>query len=171
MTEYCTVIGTHSTVRGDKLFYGQIPDPFSRCGLGSDHARLRMCVREGLVTHVQILGLTSEFENNQWNRKMAFIRIMWWGKNLCTVWIKCFHENTAWYVLCAFRAFYNSWKSLYTHTVLVVIVRPWSHCRTFKHHLTAYRVQLCTLFQLEIPDGAANTFSQWHCPYRVTILW
>ena len=40
MTEYCAVIGTHSTVRGDKLLYGQIPDPFPQCGIGSGHARL-----------------------------------------------------------------------------------------------------------------------------------
>jgi len=25
---------------GDKLLYGQIPDPFPRCGIGSGHARL-----------------------------------------------------------------------------------------------------------------------------------
>ena len=36
MTEYCAVIGTHSTVRGDKRFYGRFP----RCGIGSGHTRL-----------------------------------------------------------------------------------------------------------------------------------
>jgi len=40
VTEYRAVIGTHSTVRGDKLLYGQIPDPFPRCGIVSGHARL-----------------------------------------------------------------------------------------------------------------------------------
>ena len=40
VTEYCAVIVTHSTVRGNKLIYGQIPDPFPRCGIGSGHARL-----------------------------------------------------------------------------------------------------------------------------------
>ena len=40
VTEYCAVIGTHSTVRGNKLLYGLIPDPFPRCGIGSGHARL-----------------------------------------------------------------------------------------------------------------------------------
>ena len=40
VTEYCAVIGTHSTVRGDKLLYGHIPDPFPWCGIGSGHARL-----------------------------------------------------------------------------------------------------------------------------------
>jgi len=40
VTEYCAVIGTHSTVRGDMLLYGLIPDPFPRCGIGSGHARL-----------------------------------------------------------------------------------------------------------------------------------
>jgi len=45
VTEYCAVIGTHSTVRGDKLLYGQIPDLFPRCGIGSGHARLP-CDRE-----------------------------------------------------------------------------------------------------------------------------
>ena len=40
VTGYCAVIGTHSTVRGDKLLYGHIPDPFPRCGIGSGHARL-----------------------------------------------------------------------------------------------------------------------------------
>jgi len=38
VTEYCTVIGRHSTVRGDKLLYGHVPDPFPRCGIGSGHA-------------------------------------------------------------------------------------------------------------------------------------
>ena len=38
VTEYCAVIGTHSTVRGNKLLYG--PDPFPRCGIGSGHTRL-----------------------------------------------------------------------------------------------------------------------------------
>ena len=28
VTEYCAVIGMHSIVRGDKLPYGHIPDPF-----------------------------------------------------------------------------------------------------------------------------------------------
>ena len=50
MTEYCAVIGMHSTVWGDKLLYGQIPDPFPRCGIGSGHARLRAKV--GCVTSV-----------------------------------------------------------------------------------------------------------------------
>ena len=40
VTEYCAVIGTHSTVRGDKLLYGHIPDPFPWCGIGSGYARL-----------------------------------------------------------------------------------------------------------------------------------
>ena len=40
VTEYCAVIGTHSTVWGDKLLYGHVPDPFPRCGIGSDDARL-----------------------------------------------------------------------------------------------------------------------------------
>jgi len=40
VTEYCAVIGTHSTVRGDKLLYGYVPDPFPLCGIGSGHARL-----------------------------------------------------------------------------------------------------------------------------------
>ena len=40
VTEYCTVIGTHPTVRGDKLLYGHVPDLFPRCGIGSGHARL-----------------------------------------------------------------------------------------------------------------------------------
>jgi len=40
VTEYRAVIGTHSTVRGDKLLYGHIPDPFPWCRIGSGHARL-----------------------------------------------------------------------------------------------------------------------------------
>ena len=40
ITEYCAVIGMHSTVRGNKLFYGHVPDPFPWCGIGSGHARL-----------------------------------------------------------------------------------------------------------------------------------
>ena len=44
MTEYCAVIGMHSMVRGDKLLYGHVPDPFPRCGIGSGHARLQVDV-------------------------------------------------------------------------------------------------------------------------------
>ena len=51
MTEYCAVIGTHSTVRGEKLLYGLIPDPFPRCGIGSGHARLHECV----CVHVHVV--------------------------------------------------------------------------------------------------------------------
>jgi len=42
MTEYCAVILVHtsSTVRGNKLLYGYVPDPFPWCGIGSGHARL-----------------------------------------------------------------------------------------------------------------------------------
>ena len=40
MTEYFAVIGTHSTVRGDQLLYGHVPDPFPWCGIGSGHKRL-----------------------------------------------------------------------------------------------------------------------------------
>jgi len=47
VTEYCAVIGTHSTVRGDKLLYGLIPDPFPRCGIGSGHARLGAIIAAG----------------------------------------------------------------------------------------------------------------------------
>jgi len=58
------------------------------------------------------------------------------------------------YVLCAFRTFSNSWKSLYIHTVLVAIVGPY----TFEDriHKVAVElpniveglvgVQLCTLY-------------------------
>ena len=35
MTEYFAVIGTHSTVWGDQLLYGHVPDPLPRCGIGS----------------------------------------------------------------------------------------------------------------------------------------
>ena len=36
-----------------------------------------------------------------------------------------FPETMAWYMLRAFRAFCNSWKSfVYTHTVLVVVITP-----------------------------------------------
>ena len=31
VTEYCAVIVTHSTVRGNKLLYGHVPAPFPRC--------------------------------------------------------------------------------------------------------------------------------------------
>jgi len=40
VTEYCAVIGTHSMVRGNKLLYGPVPDPFPWCRIGSGHARL-----------------------------------------------------------------------------------------------------------------------------------
>jgi len=46
VTEYCAVIGMHSTVWGDKLLYGQIPDLFPRCGIGSGHARLGLAKRD-----------------------------------------------------------------------------------------------------------------------------
>ena len=42
VTEYCAVIGTRSTVRGNKLLYGHVPDPFPRCGIGSGHVRLQV---------------------------------------------------------------------------------------------------------------------------------
>jgi len=40
------VIGTDSTVWGDKMLYGQIPDPFPRCGIGSGHARLSTLLQQ-----------------------------------------------------------------------------------------------------------------------------
>jgi len=51
VTEYCAVIGTHSMVRGDKLLYGQIPDPFPRCGIGSGNARLLLTQLQTAVLH------------------------------------------------------------------------------------------------------------------------
>ena len=43
------------------------------------------CVREGLVTQVQILGFISEFESDPKYCEAAFIgKIMWLQKNLCT---------------------------------------------------------------------------------------
>jgi len=70
------------------------------------------------------------------------------------------------YVLCAFRTFCNNWKSLCTHTVLVVVVGPY----TFEsriHKVTIelpniiqglVGIQLCTLFLLQmcLTDGTAN---------------
>ena len=90
-------------------------------------------------------------------------------------------QNYAWYVLCAFRAFCNSWKSfLYIHTVLVVIAGPcFSESRLHEVAVEPSNiierlvgVQICMLFLLEIClDGTVNTtFSQQHCPYGVTIL-
>ena len=38
--EYCAAIDMHSTVQGDKLLYGHVPDPFPRYRIGSGHARL-----------------------------------------------------------------------------------------------------------------------------------
>ena len=35
VTEYCTVIGPHSTVRQDGLLYGKSPDHFPFCEMGS----------------------------------------------------------------------------------------------------------------------------------------
>ena len=76
VTEYCAVIGTHSTVRGDKLLYGQIPDPFPRCGIGSGHARLlptqvkyeewTFCLRvhSGQVTSVSLCWVQSMSGNS-----------------------------------------------------------------------------------------------------------
>ena len=73
------------------------------------------------------------------------------------------------YVLCAFRTFCNRWNSfLYTHTVLIVIVGPY----TFESRIHKVvelpnnieglvGVQLCTLFLLQIclTDGSVNTTS------------
>ena len=42
MTEYFAVIGTRSTVRGDQLLCGHVPDPFPWCGIGSGHTRLAL---------------------------------------------------------------------------------------------------------------------------------
>ena len=41
VTEYCDVIGTHSTVWVDKLLYDHVPDPFPQWGIGSGHAKLQ----------------------------------------------------------------------------------------------------------------------------------
>ena len=38
VTEYCAIIGTHSTVWGNKLLNGHVPDPFPWCGMGFGHA-------------------------------------------------------------------------------------------------------------------------------------
>ena len=45
---------THSTVRGDKLLYGHVPDPFPQCG----HARL---ISTSILTHmvVQVPGISA----------------------------------------------------------------------------------------------------------------
>ena len=71
-------------------------------------------------------------------------------------------------MLCAFRTFCNSWKSsLYTHTVLVVVVGLYTS-ESRIHKLTVelpniieglVGVQLCTLFllQISLTDGTANT--------------
>ena len=40
VTEYCTVIGTHSPVWGDKLLWCHVPDPFPWSRIGSGHMRL-----------------------------------------------------------------------------------------------------------------------------------
>jgi len=74
----------------------------------------------------------------------------------------------AYYVLCAFRTFCNSWKSfLQTHTVLVVIIGPYT-CESRIHKVTIELpiimeglagVQLCMLFLLQIclTDGTVTT--------------
>ena len=63
VTEYCAVIVTHSTVRGDKLLYGQIPDPFPRCGIGSGHTRLG---RVGLGTRLHCMKV-ADYEGLTYN--------------------------------------------------------------------------------------------------------
>ena len=83
--------------------------------------------------------------------------------------VKLLQETMAYYVLCAFRTFCNSWKSLYTHTVLVVIVKPHSF-ESRIHKVTVelpsiieelVEVQVCTLFLLQIcltdGHGTVNT--------------
>jgi len=40
MTEYGATTGMHSTVWGNKLLYGHVPDLFLLCGTGSSHAKL-----------------------------------------------------------------------------------------------------------------------------------
>ena len=46
-TECCAVVGTHSTVWGDKLLYGHVPDPLPWCGIGSGHTRLACSMQNG----------------------------------------------------------------------------------------------------------------------------
>jgi len=70
-------------------------------------------------------------------------------------------------VLCTFRTFCNSWKSgLYTHTVLVVAVGPYTferriHKVAVELSNTVVGVQLCTLFLLQscLTDGTVNKTS------------
>ena len=49
VTEYCAVIGTHSTVRGTKLLYGHVPDPFPWYRIGSGHTRLDWLLDIGFI--------------------------------------------------------------------------------------------------------------------------
>jgi len=54
VTEYCAVIATHSTVWGDKLLYGHIPDPFPQCGIGSWPHETNLCDRDtDIIVYVQ----------------------------------------------------------------------------------------------------------------------
>jgi len=63
VTEYCAVIGTHSTVRGDKLLCGQIPDPFPRCGIGSGHVRLGHSIDGSVLTPLALTPLVSHLRS------------------------------------------------------------------------------------------------------------
>ena len=75
VTEFCAVIGTHSTVRGDKLLYGHVPDPFPWCRIVSGHVRLgniqitQLHTMEMIQVHIQTSAwvLRSGSVNIQWN--------------------------------------------------------------------------------------------------------
>ena len=72
LTEICAVIGTHSTVWGDKLLYGHVPDPFPQCWIGSGLARLKLivyCMWNSLVPKCSTkFELTSAWEwGCKWN--------------------------------------------------------------------------------------------------------
>ena len=60
---------THSTVCGDKLLYGHVPDPFPQCG----HARL---ISTSILTHmvVQVPGISA-------------------GNDQCTTGLICHHKK------------------------------------------------------------------------------
>jgi len=59
VTEYCAMIGMHSTVQGDKLLYGYVPDPFPPCRTGSGHARV-IVIKDILYTGAHKLNFHSQ---------------------------------------------------------------------------------------------------------------
>ena len=131
----------------------------------------RTC-KEGLVTHIQILGPTSEFESVQWDRIEAFIRIMQLAKEFMTFYVlPCESTPSRYYGLVCVVCFQDLLQQLEVRLIYTYCTSSrcravyfWkqnsqSCCSTSNIIEGLVGVQLCTLFVLQIclTDGTANT--------------